>query len=102
MGSILVILSLVFISPTKNGDYKVFVTKNKYEADLWVWETESRYEAKKQEQIWFRTTDRYNSNFSVSLVQSKYSSDLVIYYTDSKYQAGWKKEHRLKNILNIR
>jgi len=102
MVHILMFLSLVVISPNKTSDYKIFVSKNRYEADLWVWKTENRYQAANREDIWYITNNRYNSNFSITFVNSKYNSNLVIYYTDNRYLAGWKKQHPLKNILNIR
>jgi hypothetical protein len=102
MVSILMILSTVFISPNQTCDYRVFVTKNRYEADLWVWKTESRFESKEKEELWTETTSKYQSNFTVRFVKTKYQSDLIVYFTESKYQAGWKKNHKLKNILNIR
>ena len=102
MGTFLTILSLVFILPSGTPDYRVFITKNRYEADLWVWKTERRYEAKNIEEFWCETNSKYQSNFTVRIVKTKYQSDLIVYFTDSKYQAGWKKNHKLKNILNVR
>ena len=102
MVSILMILSTVFITPNQTSDYRVFVTKNRYEADLWVWKTESRYESKNKEEFWTEVDSKYKSNFTIRYVRTKYQSDLIVYFTESRYQAGWKKPHRLKNILNIR
>lgn len=102
MMSILMILSTVFISANQTCDYRVFVTKNRYEADLWVWKTDNRYESKDKEELWTETVSKPTSNFTVRYVKSKYQSDLIVYFTDSKYQAGWKKNHSLKNILNVR
>jgi len=92
----------VFITPNQTSDYRVFVTKNRYEADLWVWKTESRYESKNKEEFWTEVDSKYKSNFTIRYVRTKYQSDLIVYFTESRYQAGWKKPHRLKNILNIR
>lgn len=95
------ILSLFFVTTSTTSDYKVFVTNNRNEADLWVWESKSKYESLGKEEIWFKTKSRYESSFSVRYVKSKYQADLIIYFTNSRYQAGWKKNHRLKNNLII-
>jgi hypothetical protein len=103
MVSILMVLSLVFISPNQVSDYKVFITKNRYEADLWVWKSENRYESKEREEFWTEVNSKYQADFTIRFVRSKYQADLIIYYTDSKYQAGWKnKNHRLKNIMKVK
>lgn len=100
MGIILMFLSVVFITPNQNCDYKVFVTKDKYQADLWVWKTENKYQSKNVEQVWFETDDRYEADFSVRFVDSRYKADLIIYYTKTKNEAGWKKPHLLRESLN--
>jgi len=99
MSTIMVFLSVVFVTTSTTCDYKVFVTNNRYEADLWVWETKSKYESLRREEIWFKTKSRYETTFSVRYVKSKYQSDLIVYFVDNKYQAGWKKSHHLKNNL---
>jgi hypothetical protein len=101
MSLFLSFLSVFFVTTSTTADYKVFVTKNRSEADLWVWQSKSKYESAGNEEIWFKTNSRYESSFTVRYVTSKYQADIVIYYVDSKYQAGWKKNHRLKNNLFI-
>jgi hypothetical protein len=102
MVSILMVLSTVFITPNQNADYKVFVTNNRYEADLWIWKTDSRYESKNKEEFWTETKSKFQSDFTIRFVRTKSQADFVIYFTNSKYQAGWKKNHKLKNTLNFR
>jgi len=100
MTSILMSLSLFFVTPNQTCDYKIFVTKNRYVADLWVWESKNRYESKNREEFWTEVRLKCQADFTVRYVKTKYNADLVIYFTDSKYQSGWKKNHRLKNILH--
>ena len=99
MNTLLTLLSLIFITPYQNSDYKIFVTNDKYQADLWVYRTDNKYQAKNVEQIWFQTYDKYASDFSARFVDSKYKADLIIYYTKTKNEAGWKKQHRLRGSL---
>lgn len=101
MSQIIVILSVFFVSTSTFSDYKVYVTKNRYEADLWVCKSNSKYESLGNEEIWFESKSKYESSFSVRYVKSKYQADIIIYYVNSKYDAGWKKNHRLKNNLII-
>lgn len=100
MNTILMILSLVFVTPNQNAHYKVFITKDRYQADLWVWKTDDKYQAKNSEQIWFQTDDKYAANFSVKFVDSKSKANLIIYYTKTKNEAGWKKPHIYRGALN--
>lgn len=100
MSSIFMILSLVFISPNTTADYKVFVTKHKYEADLVVFKTEDKYAAKNSESIWYETDTKYSADFSVRYVPTRYQADLIIYFTKNKYEAGWKKPHQLRESLH--
>ena len=100
MASILMALSLFFVTPNQTCDYKIFVTKNRYVADLWVWKSKNRYESKNREEFWTEVRLKHQADFTVRYVKTKYNADLVIYFTDSKYQSGWKKNHRLKNILH--
>ena len=99
MGSILVILSVFFVSTSTTSDYKVFVTKNKYEADLWVWTGKSRYECLGKEEFWFQSNSRSQSTFSVRWVKTKYQADLVIFFVKNRHEAKWVKNHPLKNNL---
>jgi len=101
MSLFLSFLSVFYITTSTTADYKVFVTKNRSEADLWVWETNSKYQSMGNEEIWFKSNSRSQSSFTVRYVKTKYQADLIIYYTNSRYQAGWKKNHKLKNNLNI-
>lgn len=101
MSPILMVLSVFFVSTSSVSDYKVFVTKNKYEADLWVWNGKHKYESLGKEEVWFRTKNKNESSFSVRFVKTRYNSDLVIFYTKNRYEAGWRKNHPLKNNLII-
>lgn len=99
MSLFLSLLSVFFVTTSGVPDCKVFVTNNRYEADLWVWNSKSKYEAVGKEEWWFETKSKYESSITVRYVKSKYQADLIIYYVDNKYQAGWKKEHPLKDNL---
>lgn len=96
MLSILTVLSIVFTSPNRFADYKVFVTQNKYEADIWVYKTDNRYQAQQNECFWYEHDIRSTSQFSVTLVKVKSQADLIVWYTDNKYQAQWRnRKHKL-------
>lgn len=101
MSLFLTLLSVFYVSSTNIPDYKVFVTNNRYEADIWVWESKSKYESMGKEEWWFETKSKYESSVTIRYVKSKYQADLIIYFVDKKYQAGWKKEHPLKNNLIV-
>ncbi len=99
MMNIMLVFSLFFVTTTQNHDYKVFVTKDRYQADLWVWKTEGRYQATNVEQNWFETSSRYDADFTVKFVDSRYKADLIIFYTKNKNEAGWKKKHKLRGSM---
>lgn len=100
MVSILLVLSLVFESPNTTADYKVFVTKNKNQADLIIFKTEDKYAAKNTESIWYEVDSKYSADFSIRYVETRYQADLIIYFTKNKYEAGWKKPHVLRESLH--
>lgn len=93
------VFSVFFVSTSTTADYKVFVTNNRYEADLWVWEGRSRYECSGKEEYWIQSNSRYQSDFSLRYVRSKYQADLIVFFVKNKSQAGWKKNHQLKGRL---
>jgi len=101
MSLFLSFLTIFYVTTSTTADYRIFVTKNRSEADLWIWKSNSRYESFGKEELWFETNSRYQSSITVRYVKSKYQADLIVYYVDSKYQAGWKKNHKLKNNLII-
>lgn len=95
----LMIYSVFCISVSTTADYKVFVTNNRYEADLWVWEGRTRFECSEKEEYWIESTSRYQSDFTLRYVRSKYQADLVVFFVKNKSQAGWRKNHHLKGRL---
>lgn len=99
MVSILMVLSTVFITPNNSQDYRVFVTKNRNEADLVVWLTNNRTLASKHEEYWFQTPNRSLSDFTVRYVKIKNQSDVVVFFTKNRNEAGWKKSNKLRGRL---
>lgn len=102
ISSILTYLSIVFVTPSVTADYRVYETKIKSEAHLFVWESKTKTESLNEESRWFFASTKTNSNFTIRWVKSKWQSDIIIYKTSSKFEAGWKKYHPLKNKLHIR
>lgn len=101
MLSILTVLSIVFTSPNRFAHYKVFVTENKYEADIWVYPTQNKAEAQRSECFWYDSDFRSTANFSITLVEVKSQADLIVWYTDNKSQAQWRnRKHKLFRRLS--
>lgn len=95
--------SLVFLIPYASylpSAYKVYVTKDKYSADLVVYMTHDKYQAKNSEYIWYMENNKYASNFSMQFTSGKYNSDLIVFFTNSKAEAGWRHSHPLRGKLN--
>ena len=101
MSHILALLSVFIITNNTNTDYRVFVTKNKNEAHLWVWRTNRRFDSRDREEIWFQTNLRHQSDFTVRWVNSRQRADLVVYFVSNRNLAGWRRNHPLKNNLRI-
>lgn len=105
MGLILTVLTVFSITTSSMADYKVYVTNNKYEADLLVWEANCKHEAFGVEEYWFRTKQKSQATCSIKFVKSKYQSNLVIYFVKNKSEARWNKRHQLRDklfLLNVK
>jgi hypothetical protein len=102
MVTILTLFSLVFVVPNGTPDYRVFVTKNRWEADLIVYKTINRNETLNKEWFWFITNKRSESKFTVRWVSTRSNADLIVYFTNRRNEAGWKKSHRLIGNLRYR
>ena len=73
------------------GKIKVELVKHKSSADLLVYITKTKSEAKGKDFIWF-FDDKYGKT-KVKFV--KYSSDVKVFYVDRKNEAKWNKPHKL-------
>lgn len=74
------------------GKIKVEITNSKFSADLHVFVTDKKHEAKGQDAIWF--FDEKFGKTKVKFVKS--FGDLKVFYVDRKHQAKWNKPHRLQ------
>lgn len=100
MGSILAFLAVFTVNTGNIADHRVFVTKNKNEAHLWVYATNRRFDSPQREEIWFHTKIKTESDFTIRWVKSRQQADLIIYFVKNRNLAQWRRNHRLKNFLN--
>ncbi|EQA34746.1 hypothetical protein LEP1GSC047_1222 [Leptospira inadai serovar Lyme str. 10] len=84
----------------QSPDLKVYFTKSKSDADIVVYVTKHRYDAKGKDEIWYYTKHSSDANAKVSVTSSKSSADLIAYITKYKTDAGWKKSNRYRGRLN--
>ena len=81
-----------------DAQIKVFVTNNKYDADLVVYKCKYKSDATGNRGWWHFTNYKSDAKKKIYFVDYKSDADLVIYVTENKYEAGWRnktKEHLL-------
>lgn len=78
----------IFVVHYGQCDAKLYCTDNKQEADLIVYQTVNKFEAKGKDYIWFFNHNKFQSHL-VRWVGNKISADLIIYFTNNKLEAGW-------------
>lgn len=85
---------MAFIKESSSG-IKVQIVNSLGQADLWVYVTKNKNEAKNKDAIWF-----FDNSGKTKIKFVKASGDLKVYYVRSKNQAKWKKPHKLMERLN--
>jgi len=86
---------MAYIKEDKFGKIKVQVVNNQAAADLLVYVTKNRSEAKDKDEIWYFgeksgvTKIKFVDNFG----------DLKLFYVKSKSQAKWRKAHKLQKRI---
>ena len=70
------------------------MTEYKSEADLIVYKTEWKSEAKDNNGIWFFTKWKSEAKKTIYFTDWKSEADLIIYFTEYKSEAGWKKKSK--------
>ncbi|WP_232224709.1 DUF6150 family protein [Leptospira fainei] len=84
----------------QSPDLRIYFTKSKSDADIVVYVTKYRYDAKGKDEIWYYTNYSSDANAKVSVTSSKSSADLIVYITDHKTDAGWKKSSSYRGRLH--
>ena len=91
INSLLGLSQKIFITKDRNeADRIVFISTDKYNVNLWVYITTDKYEVKKDinSGIWYFTNEKYESDYKVYLTKNQYEANLLIFYTNSKFSAG--------------
>jgi len=83
------------IKDDKFGKIKVQIVNNKGQADLLVYVTKNKAEAKGKDEIWF--FDERHGETSVKFVSS--FADLKVFYVNNRGLAKWRKTHKLQKRI---
>lgn len=82
----------VYVSEWKKEAGKIiYVTDNPAEADLIVYKSEWKSDAKKESGIWYFTEWKNDADMIIYFTQYRSEADMVIYYTKDKNEAGRRK-----------
>jgi hypothetical protein len=96
---ILTIMSITCVSQkiyvTRNkheADFLVYVEKNQFASNLWVFETKYKFEVTKNiwSGIWFYTFNRYDADYKIFFTDNKNEAQIAITYVNNMYIAGSK------------
>ena len=85
---------MAFIKEKNNAKIKVEIVKE-HQADLLVYVTKKKHEAKGKDEIWH--FDGQTANTEIKFVKN--SSDIKVYYVNAIHKAKWRKPHRLQKRL---
>ncbi len=76
---------------------KAYITQNKGEADLWVYNVGNRGLAY-DNSLWYVTNNRSEATARVFFC-SRGISQLIVYFVTNKSEAGWQKVHPMEGRL---
>jgi hypothetical protein len=79
------------------AQYKIHISENKLDADLWVYVVNNRGTAGRNG-LWYITNNKLEANIK-GYFCSRGMAELIVYFVNVRGEAGWQKPHRLKNIL---
>ena len=72
------------------ADVKVYVTKNKFEANLWVYVSNYKPDAKNKDEIWYYENYKFGEGtHKIIFVNYKPDANLIVYFVDHKFSAKW-------------
>jgi len=89
--------SLIFYSYIANAQ-KIFVTDNKYDAQLIVFISDDKFSAKDNSGLWYFTNDKYGADLRIFYINDKYDADIIVYYflVQEKWQGNNCFSHRTR------
>ncbi len=89
----------VYISDTRSGSKKIYVTDIRSEADMFVYFVSDGNDAIKSF-LWYKVDDRNEAEWVIYYVQDRNDADLIIYVVDDKNSAcSISGENRKQNTI---
>ena len=80
------VMALIYVCKNKyEADLSVYEEKNKHQADMIYFVTKNQYQAK-GDAIWFFTDNKHRADKKIFWEKSKYRADLKAHQTNNKYQ----------------
>ena len=70
---------------------KVFLVNDRYDADLWFYKMNNKYDAGNKDEYWYFTDDKYDASAIIYWVDNKYDADVIVYQVNDRYDAKWNK-----------
>lgn len=61
---------------------QVYLTDDKYEADLIVEITNDKYKARKSDKYWYFTDNKYEAQMIIYITDNKYNADIKVFIQD--------------------
>lgn len=90
----------LYICKYKNeAEIKVIPVHSKGEADLLVFVSDKKFDAKGKDEIWFYTDSKANASAKIFFVKNKGEADLKVFFVKNKGEAGWKKSNEFMGRL---
>ncbi len=77
--------------------YRIHISQNKLDADLWVYIVTDRGSANKNG-LWYISNNKLEADIKCYFC-SRGMAELIVCFVNTRGEAGWQKPHRLKNTL---
>ena len=81
---------LVYVTKVKAGAVKVYITRNPAEADVRVYQTKNKAQAKGNSGYWYFTSNAAEAKKKVYITTNPAEADIKVYYTGNMAEAKGK------------
>ena len=80
-------------SSGSGADVKIYLVKNRSEADLCVYVTSSQNSAKGKDHVWYYTNRGSQADIKIYFVSSRSQANVTVFIVKNESEAGWLKSN---------
>ena len=91
-------LQVCFLEHGGTPDLRIYITKDRYLADVCVYQSDSKQVAANNPCIWYET-NQMQADKKLMIVNHSTDADLIVYFVDNKAFAQWINKEK-RSLLN--